>query len=79
MRLSLVGCGYVGQTIAQHLQGRADLELTVTTTGEERRVELSAIADQVLVISADDPDGLLTALEGRDAAIFCLGPKGNRK
>ena len=47
MRLSLVGCGYVGQAIAQQLQGRADLELTVTTTSEERRDELSAIADQV--------------------------------
>ena len=79
MRLSLVGCGYVGQAIAQQLQGRADLELTVTTTSEERRDELSAIADQVLVISADDPDGLLAALDGRDAAIFCLGPKGNRQ
>jgi nucleoside-diphosphate-sugar epimerase len=32
-----------------------------------------------LVISADDPDGLLAALDGRDAAIFCLGPKGNRQ
>ena len=79
MRLSLVGCGYVGQAIAQQLQGRAGLELTVTTTSEERRDELSAIADQVLVISADDPDGLLAALDGRDAAIFCLGPKGNRQ
>ncbi|MEK9630443.1 MAG: NAD-dependent epimerase/dehydratase family protein [Synechococcus sp.] len=79
MRLSLVGCGYVGQAIAQHLQGRADLELTVTTTSEERCDELSAIADQVLVISADDPDGLLAALDGRDAVIFCLGPKGNRQ
>ena len=79
MRLSLVGCGYVGQAIAQQLQGRADLELTVTTTSEERRGELSAMADQVLVISADDPDGLLAALKGRDAAIFCLGPKGNRQ
>ena len=79
MRLSLVGCGYVGQAIAKQLQGRADLELTVTTTSEERRGELSAMADQVLVISADDPDGLLAALKGRDAAIFCLGPKGNRQ
>ena len=79
MRLSLVGCGYVGQAIAQQLQGRADLELTVTTTTEERRGELSAIADQVFVISADDPDGLFSALDGRDAAIFCLGPKGNRQ
>ena len=41
MRLSLVGCGYVGQAIAQQLQGRADLELTVTTTSEERRDELA--------------------------------------
>ena len=79
MRLSLVGCGYVGQAIASQLQDRADLELTVTTTSEERRDELSAIADQVLVISADNPDGLLAALDGRDAAIFCLGPKGNRQ
>ena len=79
MRLSLVGCGYVGQAIAQQLQGRAGLELTVTTTSEERRGELNAMADQVLVISADDPDGLLAALKGRDAAIFCLGPKGNRQ
>ena len=79
MRLSLVGCGYVGQAIAKQLHGRPDLELSVTTTSEERRDELSSIADQVLVISANDADGLLEALEGRDAAIFCLGPKGNRQ
>ena len=79
MRLTLVGCGYVGQAIARQLHGRADLELSVTTTSAERRDELSTIADRVLVISANDADGLLEALEGRDAAIFCLGPKGNRQ
>ena len=79
MRLSLVGCGYVGQAIAQQLKGHADLELTVTTTSEERRNELTAIADRVLVISASDPDGLFEALHGQDAVIFCLGPKGNRQ
>ena len=79
MRLSLVGCGYVGQAIARQLHGRPELELSVTTTSEERREELSCIADRVLVISANDVDGLLEALEGRDAAIFCLGPKGNRQ
>ena len=79
MRLSLVGCGYVGQAIARQLHGRPELELSVTTTSEERRDELSPIADRVLVISANDADGLLEALEGRDAAIFCLGPKGNRQ
>jgi len=79
MHLSLVGCGYVGQAIAKQLRGRANLELTVTTTSEERQEELSRIADHVLVISASDPDGLRRALEACDAAIFCLGPKGNRQ
>ena len=79
MRLSLVGCGFVGQAIAQQLKGRVDLELTVTTTSEEHKEELRVIADRVLVIRASDPDGLFEALHGRDAVIFCLGPKGNRQ
>ena len=52
MRLSLVGCGFVGQAIAQQLKGRVDLELTVTTTSEEHKEELRVIADRVLVIRA---------------------------
>ena len=80
MNLTIVGCGYVGQALAQRLQPkRPQLNLTLTTTRQERRAELTALADRVCVCDATDPDQLRDALRQCSSAVFCLGPKGDRQ
>ncbi len=80
MDLTIVGCGYVGLTLAERLQARRPkLTLTLTTTSSERLEQLSPLADQVQVCDATDPTQLLSALRKSSSAVFCLGPKGDRQ
>ncbi len=80
MDLTIVGCGYVGLTLAERLQPRRPkLTLKLTTTSSERLEQLSPLADQVEVCDATDPTQLLSALRKSSSAVFCLGPKGDRQ
>ena len=82
MRLTIVGCGYVGTTLARQCRQRDNSpiqHLTVTTTRRERVGELERIADQVLLCDASHPDQLFQDLESVDIAVLCLGPKGDRQ
>ncbi len=80
MGLTIVGCGYVGLALARQLQPRrSHLPLTLTTTREERRHELAALSDGVMVCDATNPTQLLRALNKSRRAVFCLGPKGDRQ
>jgi nucleoside-diphosphate-sugar epimerase len=80
MDLTIVGCGYVGLTLAERLQPRRpQLRLTLTTTTSERLEQLSPLADRVEVCDATDPEQLLSALRQSSRAVFCLGPKGDRQ
>ena len=80
MGLTIIGCGYVGQTLARRLQSRRpQLGLTLTTTRQERQDALSPLADDVTVCDATDPEQLLKSLQNSRTAVFCLGPKGNQQ
>ena len=80
MVLTIVGCGYVGSAVARQLQSRRqDHPLVLTTTREERRLDLTALADRVQICDATNPEQLKAALTDSSAAVFCLGPKGNRQ
>ena len=79
MRVTIVGCGYVGEALARRWSDPSVVDLTVTTTREDRRVELTPLARQVLVVRASDPSALFQALDGADAAVFCLAPGGDRQ
>ena len=80
MELTIVGCGYLGLAVARQLQPRRpELRLTLTTTQTERRGELADLADQPLVCDATNPAQLLTALQHKHTAMFCLAPRGDRQ
>ncbi|MEB3307200.1 MAG: WbuC family cupin fold metalloprotein [Cyanobacteriota bacterium] len=78
MRITIVGCGYVGQALARHWMRRGGTQLTVTTTSEQRRAELAGLAQRVLVLRADDPAALRHALAEAQVAVFTLAPTGDR-
>lgn len=79
MRITIVGCGYVGSALASHWHQQARHWLRVTTTREERLRELAPLADAVQRLDAADPDQLRQALETSEAAVFCLAPGGSRQ
>lgn len=80
MNLTIIGCGYVGLALAQQLQPRRPhLRLTLTTTSNERREELTPLADRVQRCDATEPTQLLEVLRDCNSAVFCLAPKGNRQ
>lgn len=84
MRITIVGCGDVGTALARHWRRQAagerqqPMELTLTTTREERREALEALGARVLVLRADDRDALAEALAEAEVAVFCLAPGGDR-
>ncbi len=79
MRITIVGCGYVGSALANHWHQQARHWLRVTTTRDERLAELAPLADAVQRLDAADPDQLRQALETTEAAVFCLAPGGSRQ
>jgi len=79
MRVTIVGCGYVGEALARLLGAQAQCHLTLTTTREERRAALEPLGNRVLVLKASDAPALKQALESADAAVFCMAPGGDRQ
>jgi len=84
MRITIVGCGDVGTALARHWRRQASgeprelMQLTLTTTREERREGLEALGARVLVLRADDRGALAEALADAEVAVFCLAPGGDR-
>ena len=74
MKTAVIGCGYVGKTVA-HLWKAKGFDILVTTTSPERIEELSAVAQQVAVLKGTDEEKLLAALADREVALVCVGSK----
>ena len=79
MRITIVGSGYIGLALARHWRQQGGMQLTLTTTREERLAELAPLADRALVVRADDAAMLRAALEEAEAAVFCFAPTGDRQ
>ncbi|MCP9927002.1 WbuC family cupin fold metalloprotein [Cyanobium sp. CH-040] len=78
MRITIVGCGYVGTALARHWRHDPQVRLTVTCTREERRSQLAPLAERVEVLRAGDGPALRLALQDAEVAVFCLAPTGDR-
>ncbi len=79
MRITILGCGYVGSALARHWRAGRDHHVGVTTTRASRRAELAPWADAVHVLEGADDQGLEAALGGSEVAVFTLAPTGNRQ
>jgi nucleoside-diphosphate-sugar epimerase len=79
MRITILGCGYVGSALARHWRDSSDHQLRLTTTSPERRAELAELADAVHVLEGADAEGLRAALEDSEVAVFSLAPTGDRQ
>lgn len=74
MRAAIIGCGYVGTAVARRWQDQG-VDVLATTTRSDRVPELSAVVNQVKVVTGTDVVQLRAALSDRQVALLCVGPK----
>lgn len=67
----IIGCGYVGQAVAQQWQQR--FSLTVTTTSVPRVSQLEPFADRVVLVRGDDEAGLRSLLHDQQIVLLSVG------
>jgi nucleoside-diphosphate-sugar epimerase len=71
MRVTILGCGYVGQAVAQNWA--PNLTVTATTTTIDRVPELEPIVHEVQVVRGDDGAGLRSVLRDQQVVLVSVG------
>ncbi|WP_019504809.1 SDR family oxidoreductase [Pleurocapsa sp. PCC 7319] len=74
MKITIIGCGYVGSAVAR-LWHEAGDDVTVTTTSPDKKEQLKAIASEVAILSGNDLVGLKQVLADRDLVLLSVGAK----
>ncbi len=72
MRITLLGAGHIGQTIARLLGHSGDYEVTVVDRSEAALAKLSGEPAKTRVADTSNPAALLAVLQGQDAVINAL-------
>lgn len=75
MKIAILGCGYVGQAIAQQWH-QAGHELTVTTTSPQKISTLERIAQHVHLLEGNNLEHLREICEGQQVILLSVGSKG---
>ena len=74
MKTAIIGCGYVGKTVA-HLWKAKGFDVVVTTTSPERIEELSEVSNKVMVLKGTEAQKIEAAIADRDIVLLCVGSK----
>jgi nucleoside-diphosphate-sugar epimerase len=72
LRAAILGCGYVGQSVAT-LWRQQGITVTATTTRPERLADLAHVADRALVVRGDDGAAVADLLAGQQVVLICVG------
>lgn len=72
MRITLLGAGHIGQSIARLLAGSSDYELTVLDRDAAALARLKALPLRTRVAETGDPAVLLRALHGQQVVVNAL-------
>lgn len=74
MKLTIIGCGYVGSVVA-NLWHRLGHEVTVTTTTPAKQQQLQEIASEVALVTGNDLESLQRVVAERDVVLLSVGSK----
>lgn len=77
MKILIIGCGYVGSSVAKFWQEKGH-NLTVTTTTPEKISILESIANKVIILEGNDFQRLANACKNQDLILLSLGAKGGK-
>ena len=72
MRITLLGAGHIGQTIAHLLADSGDYEVTVVDRSATALAKLASLPVQTRQAETAEPQALLEVLRGRDAVVNAL-------
>ena len=72
MRITLLGAGHIGQTIARLLGESGDYEVTVVDRSPEALARLAGLPVQTRVAETADAQALLATLRGQQAVVNAL-------
>jgi nucleoside-diphosphate-sugar epimerase len=75
MNIAIIGCGYVGYAVSKYWQTNSNINLTVTTTNPERISQLKTVANQVIVTTGSNIEGLKSVLKNQDVVLLSVGSK----
>ena len=74
MKITILGCGYVGSAVARLWQKNGH-QVTVTTTTPEKVDQLSEIAQQVVILDGKDSNAVADIIQDRDVVLFSIGAR----
>ena len=74
MKITILGCGYVGSAAAR-LWKKNGHQVTVTTTTPEKVAQLSEIAHQVVILDGNDTNAIAKVVQDRDVVLFSVGAR----
>jgi nucleoside-diphosphate-sugar epimerase len=76
--IAILGCGYVGSTLADFLQDQGHF-VTGTTTSRSRLTELDRIVSKSILMQGNDLNAVSLLLEGQDTLVVSVAPTGSRE
>ncbi len=74
MKITILGCGYVGSAVARLWQKNGH-QVTLTTTTAEKVAQLSEIAHQVVILDGKDSKAIADIIQDRDVVLFSIGAR----
>lgn len=75
MNVAIVGCGYVGYSVARHWRQELGFFVTATTTSPDKVTALEVVAQKVAVVNGNDAAALKSVLENQDTVLLSVGAK----
>jgi nucleoside-diphosphate-sugar epimerase len=75
MKVAILGCGYVGKTVASFWSRERKFEVMATTTTPKKVRSLKAIPAEVMVLKGNDREGLKSFIRDREVLLVCLGSR----
>jgi nucleoside-diphosphate-sugar epimerase len=79
MKITILGCGYVGMAIANYWRSHSNHILTATTTTPERLAELGEIAHHSVLLKGFDAVALHRVIQDQEAIVVSIAPRGNQQ
>jgi nucleoside-diphosphate-sugar epimerase len=76
--IAILGCGYVGSTLADFLQQQGHF-VTGTTTSRSRLTELDRIVSKSILMQGNDLNAVSSLLKGQDTLVVSVAPTGSRE
>jgi nucleoside-diphosphate-sugar epimerase len=73
MKIAILGCGYVGKTVARYWTREQKIDVLATTTTPEKLSSIQAISAQAMVVKGSDREGLKSLVRDREILLLCMG------